>query len=538
MQRLGCILVTWLIWSTVGFAQDDAEHLSERDWQIPITLTEQIRKEAQSLTLYVSNDQGKSWKKETSAKPTDEFFKYVAPQDGIYWFSVSFVNRAGQTVPAKETDLQPQLKIVVDTKRPEIKVQALERMNDQVTVSWDVKDDYLDLNSLTLQYRAKGDNAWKAVALTPVSSGRKQFSTGVTGPVSVRVTAKDKAGNQGEDLVEIMATQMVTSNQPPSGAGTGSTPVLPAPGSGSPPSLTIPNSPVQNTTQPPKAADAVLPPPVPFNNNVPPANTTSPGLNTTPPSGGVPSPGMPKLPTDSGFKPSQMVPNNAATSTGNSNAYSGFNRGQLGPVLWSNSLHLDLDFDVKAGPSGVGLLELYYTLDAGKTWQLLDKREDSTKPFSVDVPGEGIYGFTMIVKNKAGVGRPAPQAGELPEVRIGVDTTAPVCELITPLEMVPGSKDLINIKWTAIDANLASGPVKLEWSENPNGPWHPIVDKQPNNGVFRWRVPQNTPYQVFLKLDVTDVAGNVGQFITREPVLVDLQMPEVKIKGLSLPKKP
>lgn len=531
MQRLGCILVTWLICSTSSFAQDDAEYLSERDWQIPITLSETIRKEAQSLTLYVSNDQGKSWKKETNAKPSDEFFKYVAPGDGVYWLSVSYVNRAGKTIPAKEAELLPLQKIVVDTKRPEVKVQALERMNDEVTVSWDVKDEHLDLNSLTLQYRAKGDSAWKAVALTPVASGKKQFSTGANGAVSVRVSAKDRAGNLGEDLVDIMATTMVTSNQVP--AAGGSTPMLPPPAGNTPSSVgasggntnTVPSL-TGNSAQPPKP-DAVLPPPVSMN--------TAPNLTNNPPSLN-PAASAPAKPVDSGFKPSSSVPNNAVTSGGG--GFSGYNRGQPGPVLWSNSLHLDLDFDVKAGPSGVGALELYYTLDAGKSWQLLDKREDATRPFSVDVPGEGIYGFTMIVKNKAGVGRQAPAPGELPEVRVGVDTTAPVCELITPLETVPGSKDLINIKWTAIDANLASGPVKLEWSENPNGPWHQIVDKQPNNGVFRWRVPQNTPYQVFLKIEVTDVAGNVGQYITREPVLVDLQMPEVKIKGLATPKKP
>lgn len=521
MQRLGCILVAWLLLSAVSFAQDDAEYLAERDWQIPITLTEPIRKEAQLLTLFVSSDLGKTWKKEATAKPTDEFFKYVAPQDGVFWFSVSFVNRAGKTVPAKETDLQPQLKIVVDTKRPEVKVQALERMNDQVTVSWDVKDDYLDLNSLTLQYRGAGDNAWKAVALTPVASGRKQFSAGTSTAVSVRVSAKDKAGNLGEGQVEVLATTMVTTDKqtsPPSG---GSAPMLPPPvapvlGASAP----VNSSTSLNTAAQPPKIDATLPPPL--------------SINTTPPSfGNIP----PSRPVDSGFKPAPNVPN-AATGNAGQGGYAGFQRGQVGPVLWSNSLHLDLDFDVKAGPSGVGILELYYTLDAGKTWQLLDKREEASKPFSVDVPGEGIYGFTMVVKNKAGLGRAAPQPGELPEVRVGVDITAPVCEIITPLENVPGSKGLINVKWTAIDANLASGPVKIEWSENPSGPWHLVVDKQPNNGVFRWRVPDNTPYQVFLKMEVTDVAGNVGQFITREPVLVDLQMPEVKIIGLSKPKKP
>lgn len=530
MQRLGCILVVWCL-SAVGlFAQDEPEHLAERDWQIPITLSEPIRKEAQSLTLFVSNDMGKNWKKEATAKPSDEFFKYVAPADGTYWFSVSFVNRAGASVPAKETDLQPQLKIIVDTKRPEVKVAALERAQDQITVSWDVKDDYLDLNSLTLQYRVLGDNAWKAVALSPVANGKKQFSVGAMGTVNVRVSAKDKAGNLGEDQVEILANTIVTSNQspvntPPSGGVSPMAPpapTVPVLGSGGSAPLTVPQNKV----------DGTLPPPFP--------NVNQPLFNNNPPAMATPNN---TRPVDNGFKPTSSMPsnNNHTSTTGTAASGTGyqpgFQRGQAGPVLWSNSLHLDLDFDVKAGPSGVGMLELYYTLDAGKTWQLLDKREESAKPFSVDVPAEGIYGFTMVVKNKAGLGRPAPQSGELPAVRVGVDVTAPVCELITPLEAVPGSKDLINIKWSAMDANLASGPVKIEWSENPQGPWHDVVKNQPNNGVYRWRVPANTPYQVYLRLEVTDVAGNSGQFITREPVLVDLQMPEVKILGLGSPKK-
>lgn len=68
MLRFGCILVSCVLASTVAFAQDEPEHLAERDWQIPITLTEPIRKEAQTLTLYVSADQGRNWKKESDCQ--------------------------------------------------------------------------------------------------------------------------------------------------------------------------------------------------------------------------------------------------------------------------------------------------------------------------------------------------------------------------------------------------------------------------------------------------------------------------------------
>jgi hypothetical protein len=526
---MACILGAWWLCLVPAYAQDDAEHLAELEWQIPITLTEPIRKEAQSLTLYVSADQGKTWKKQTNAKPTDEFFKYTAPGDGVYWFSVSFVNKAGQTVPARDADLQPQLKIVVDLKKPDVKLAAQDRQNDQVNVSWDVKDDHLDLNTLTLQYKAKTESAWKAVALSPLASGKKQFSVGTAGPVSVRLSVKDKAGNTGEEMTDIQASTVVTAHQPQatgtltSNQGQPGAPTPPAP-----PALSASNPPLFGQT-PPVAAQT---PPTA-------AGTATAGLPTAPPSLPVNPLANQRLATDSGFKPAPTFSHTPSHSNvGSGGGYVGRSRTQPGPVQWTNSMHLDLDFNVKTGPSGIGVIELYYTLDGGKTWQLFDKREDAKSPFSIDVPAEGIYGFTMVVKNKVGMGRAAPQPGEAPDIRIGVDVTAPVCELITPVEAVPGRKDVVNLKWTAIDNNLTSTPIRLEWAENATGPWHSVVERSANTGNHLWRVPtQGLPPQVFLKLDVTDMAGNVGTFVTREPVIVDLQEPEIQIKGLVNPKR-
>jgi len=542
---MACILGAWCFWTGLAFGQDDAEHLAEREWKIPITLTEPIRKEAQSLVLYVSSDQGKTWRKQATAKPTDEFFEYNAPADGTFWFSVSFVNRAGQSVPARDADLQPQLKIVVDTKRPEVKLLAQERQNDQVTVAWDVRDEHLDLSTLTLQYRGKTEAAWKAVALSPVTAGRKSFSVGTAGPVAVRLNVKDKAGNNGEDLVELQASTVVTAQQQPHGTPTSGNTSPPAP-----PNLSGNNVSILGAQPPRREA---TPPAPALNNPAPTLNHTNTG---TPPAGSNPNPGVvggqpnpPSLPAnplarpaDTGFKPAPnfgQSTNTSASSTGTGNGYhTGRARSQPGPIQWTNSLHLDLDFNVKTGPSGVGVVELYYTLDAGKTWQLFDKREDAKSPFSIDVPGEGIYGFTMVVKNKVGLGRPAPQPGEAPDIRVGVDVTAPVCELITPVEGVPGRKDVVNLRWTAIDTNLAAMPIRIDWAENASGPWNAVAERLSNGGNHLWRVPStNMPPQVYLKMEVTDMAGNVGTFITREPVIIDLQEPEIHLKGLVVPKK-
>lgn len=528
MRRFACILGALFFGTVPALAQDDAEHLAEREWKIPITLTEPIRKEAQSLMLYVSADQGKTWRKQATAKPTDEFFEYNAPADGTYWFSVSFVNKAGQSVPPRDADLQPQLRIVVDTKKPEVKLATQERQNDQVTVAWDVKDEHLDLNTLTLQYRGKTEAAWKAVSLAPTATGKKTFSVGTAGPVAVRLSVKDKAGNFAEDVAELQASTVVTALQPQgtTTSNNGNTTVPPAP-----PNLSG-GAPLFGGSQPPRNDTPPAPAVNTNNTNVTAAPANPPSLPMNP---------LTRPAGDNGFKPAPNFNTNPASQPAHhpNNGYqTGRARSQPGPIQWTNSLHLDLDFNVKAGPSGIGVVELYYTLDAGKTWQLFDKREDVKSPFSIDVPGEGIYGFTMVVKNKVGLGRPAPQAGEAPDIRVGVDVTAPVCELITPVESVPGRKDMVNIKWTAIDTNLAATPVRIDWAENASGPWNPVVERSANTGNHMWRVPtSNMPPQVFLKLEVTDMAGNVGTYITREPVIIDLQEPEIQLKGLVMPKK-
>ena len=51
---------------------------------------------------------------------------------------------------------------------------------------------------------------------------------------------------------------------------------------------------------------------------------------------------------------------------------------------------------------------------------------------TIDLLDDGLYGFHVVVKSKAGIGKPAPQSGEAPRIRIELDTKAPTAELIRP----------------------------------------------------------------------------------------------------------
>ena len=48
-----------------------------------------------------------------------------------------------------------------------------------------------------------------------------------------------------------------------------------------------------------------------------------------------------------------------------------------------------------------------------------------------------------------------------------------------------------------------------------------------------WTLPPNLPNRVYLRLTARDHAGNVGEVITRDPLMVDLHKPVVRVKGIN-----
>jgi hypothetical protein len=194
------------------------------------------------------------------------------------------------------------------------------------------------------------------------------------------------------------------------------------------------------------------------------------------------------------------------------------------------------------GASGVARADIWVTRDDGHTWtqwQTIDKPEsmlviDLAKKGTKEV--EGVYGIKVILHSGAGLAREAPKPGELPDLRVDVDLTAPALMVFQP---VPDAthKDTLVLRWKADDRNLAADPITLEWAEGPKGPWFPIastdsigstpgaVKRLPNTGSYSWKVPANTPPRVYLKVSARDVAGNVAEVIPENPILVDLNKP-------------
>jgi hypothetical protein len=59
--------------------------LDSRYFEIPIIVRESRLEEIDSLILYCSTDDGKTWKKVKTASPHKKSFTYRVPKDGTYW---------------------------------------------------------------------------------------------------------------------------------------------------------------------------------------------------------------------------------------------------------------------------------------------------------------------------------------------------------------------------------------------------------------------------------------------------------------------
>src|SRR5947209_15217480 len=94
---LGPVIVL-LAGMAMGADVDDQDALvsRSRDFQIPLAINPDTRDQLGQITLFVTSDQGKTWKVAGQITPEQNHFRFKAPGDGLYWFDVR-ATRRGET---------------------------------------------------------------------------------------------------------------------------------------------------------------------------------------------------------------------------------------------------------------------------------------------------------------------------------------------------------------------------------------------------------------------------------------------------------
>ncbi len=552
-MNLGAMTWTCLLLSAAA-GQPDVQPMNQKAFQIPIRFDAQKRAEIRELQLWVSRDKGTTWNEAAQAKPDQDHFDYAVTEDGPYWFSMVIIDQKGHADPANVYTAPVGQRILVDTIRPDIKMTA-ERQGDDVHVSWEITEQNPKPDTLKLEYADSADGPWTAAPISAGPTGHTDIHDPAA--VVVRMQMRDAADNVGLALKQVPTANGGPNLAPPPPPSFDPAPVPPLPVPAAPPAPVGPPAP-PGPKWTDHASDAShLPPPAP-----PPG----PVLPPDPPPGAVKdaTPPVPLLPPTPLAIASKSADNQVV-------AYSPASGGApLPPPLAPppaapdvpaptrpepaslqivNKRQIKLEFDVgKFGPSGLGGVDVYVTTDDGATWQKTPTDAGGAFLPAADAHGgairgsvtvallnEGVtYGYYLVVKSKAGLGKPAPHAGDPPQVRVELDVTPPEAKLYRP-QADPTRRDTLVLVWEAADKNLAANPVTLEWAAQP-GPdaqWNLIGPGElPNTGRYGWQPTPDVPPNVYLRLTVRDTAGNKAVAQTADPQLIDLSVPEVTNIGL------
>ena len=530
-MTMGSLMLAWLL--AASPTSGEVYYINQHQLRIPITVDQARRSEIKELILYMSADEGKTWNEQAVASPDQDAFPFYAPKDGTYWFSVCVVSPQGKREPPDIYNVAPSQRIVIDTLKPLVRIKSTERQGEDVVVNWEIQEDHPDWATLKLEYRSADApaNQWMPVPLSPATSGQTRFRPTSATALALRLQMQDLAGNGSTAEGEVAAN--LAAALPPS-----SSPQLPSP---TPAVQNIPAivPPAQGTTG---QATGTTVPATAWQNTNPPkpfaaaANEAKPGFEVPPPMAPFNSQPTTNLPgTDLG---SRLVASSDSAATASPSATGVTSprpmpRGSLPPLQIVNNRQISLDYEVtKVGPSGIDKVELWMTRDDGKTWERFAENRTPKPPLTVDLPGEGVYGFRLVLSSKAGRSQLPPTNNTLPEVRVELDTTPPTAQLFRP-EPDPRQSDTLILTWNATDRNMAPNPITLQWAEQPGREWQTIIADHPNDGRYSWKLPPQIPFQVYLRLITKDSAGNTSIAETPEPVCIDLTEPVGHIRGLA-----
>lgn len=197
-----------------------------------------------------------------------------------------------------------------------------------------------------------------------------------------------------------------------------------------------------------------------------------------------------------------------------------------------NGVHASLAYQVEQKKNGGHeKVEVWLTCDDGQSWQRLAEDSDRESPIEFDLPGEGVYGLTVTVNT--GNSSVPPPKGESPAFTVEVDVTKPVAQLMA-IRPLPESPGIYLITWSASDKNLKPEPIDLYYAASREGPWNSIAKSLKNDGSYRWQLPSGQASEYFVRMEVSDRAGNVTRCDALQPVVSDLARPKAKVLGISV----
>ncbi|TWT41540.1 hypothetical protein [Botrimarina hoheduenensis] len=569
--RLSPLLAVWAVCAGAGLALADpsdpifwGRHDLTVPYRVAPKLTATGGEAPLRAILYASRDGGRNWALASEASPQAGSFAFRAPTDGAYAFAVRTYDAYGRATPAGP--LEPEMRVLIDTTRPTLLPPQAQIRDGLVQIEVTATDAVaIAPESLRVYAQAPGQPHWTPVVIQTADANptdpRYARVTGVwraptsLSSVNLRLSVDDRAGNREEKAITTpliamaaispsgplppesdpvavwgqSANRLASSN--PLGAASAS--------SGDPFRLASQSTGFSRATQ-----DGLEAAPLTrldnFQRSPAPGGWTSESAETSQEAFAR---------TGSTAWPSDATPRSQPLTSAGGDRSSPFRQASLAPPPAGiaqagtdsldtgsrvvGSTRFEFDYEVEStGRWGVSSVELWGTADGGSSWRRYAIDSDLRSPIHVETPGEGDYGFRLLVTSVGGLDPIKPRPGDQPEATIRVDLRRPALAITGVSQGEGYFADQLSVTWTADDENPAKTPVDLAYATRPEGPWLPIASGLTNSGRYDWRLQRHLPRSLFVRVRVRDAGGNLATAITPEAVVIDMPTPAGALMGV------
>jgi len=168
-------------------------------FRLPFKFEDGDRGRVRDVLLFVKTGD-EPWAQKDSADPKQTYFRFRAPTDGEYWFTIVVVDKGGNATPADVTHQPPGLVVVVDTQKPEIAVRETPTPGSGPWLHGEVTDANPDPTSIRLDYQ-RPDGTWRPLQVVGDTHdvfgfpGVQEWPDDREWTGKIRATGADRAGN-------------------------------------------------------------------------------------------------------------------------------------------------------------------------------------------------------------------------------------------------------------------------------------------------------------------------------------------------------
>jgi hypothetical protein len=211
-----------------GDPSTNKHYTREPGFSLPIRIDDKSRSTIKEVLLYVKAGQDQ-WQLKESAPPSQMAFKFKAPHDGEYWFTLVTVDNKGVQSPADVSRVPPEeiVMVVVDTEPPAFDVQPMRVASGDLLLKCVISDTNPDYKSLRITYRGS-DQTTHVLEQLPGQQGFFRLPSAEVLLNPVRVTVTDLALNtttREVSLSDNLAKELAASKPAPEPAPTSAFPV-------------------------------------------------------------------------------------------------------------------------------------------------------------------------------------------------------------------------------------------------------------------------------------------------------------------------